>query len=97
MWLAPLKRQLSAPAAAAASAKNRLSNAGRAAGWARLPEAARDFNLLSVRMPAGGARLSGLQVWNYNKSPADAARGVKRMLVLAGGQGLGRASGDGNQ
>lgn len=80
MWLAPVKRQLSAAAAATASQRH-------AAQWAALPEAVQPYNLLSVRMPAGGAWLSGLRVWNYNKSPQDTARGVKRMLVLAGGFG----------
>ncbi|KAL4434260.1 hypothetical protein ABPG75_000701 [Micractinium tetrahymenae] len=85
MWLAPVKRQLSAAAAAAASASLRASHAGQGGSWAGLPEAAQAFNLLSVRLPAGGAWLSGLRVWNYNKSPADTSRGVKRMLVLADG------------
>ena len=93
MWLAPVKRQLSA--AAAASASHRASHAGQGSSFASLPEAAKAFNILSVRMPAGGAWLSGLRVWNYNKSAADTARGVKRMLVLAGEQGCTEAAGSG--
>lgn len=86
MWLAPVKRQLSTAAAAVAAASSRASVVGEGAGRASLPDAVQAFNVLTVRLPAGGALLSGLRVWNYNKSPADTARGVKRMLVLAGGQ-----------
>jgi len=84
MWLAPVKRQLSASAASAASSA--AGGTGHAVDWDTLPEAARPYNVLSVRLPAATA-LAGLRVWNYNKSPQDTARGVKRMLVLAGEAG----------
>lgn len=72
---------------------------------AALPEAVRQHNLVLIRLQASssssshgsggssgrGVLVSGLQVYNYNKSAADAARGVKRMLVLAGGTEPSRA------
>jgi hypothetical protein len=76
-WLAPLRRQLSgAVLAACASARPSPDRAS-------LPDAARAHNLLVLTLDQP-APLSGLRVWNYNKSAADTARGVKRMVVLAG-------------
>lgn len=84
MWLAPVKRQLSAAVASAASSTPAAR--GAAAAAAALPEAARAYNVLRVALPPGGAAVTNLRVWNYNKSATDTARGVKRMLVLAGGR-----------
>ncbi|PSC76354.1 N-methyltryptophan oxidase [Micractinium conductrix] len=83
MWLAPVKRQLSAAVASAASSTPAAR--GAAAAAAALPEAARAYNVLRVALPPGGAAVTNLRVWNYNKSATDTARGVKRMLVLADG------------
>jgi hypothetical protein len=90
MWLAPIKRQLSSAVVAAYQRQQQQqqqhdSDSSTGSGdRAALPEAARPFNLLTIRLPAG-SQVAGLRVWNYNKSPQDTARGVKRMLVLAGG------------
>ena len=86
MWLAPIKRQLSSTVVAAYQRHQQHGSDSFASNGDRepLPEAARPFNLLAIRLPAG-SQVAGLRLWNYNKSPQDTARGVKRMLVLAGG------------
>ncbi|KAI3438935.1 hypothetical protein D9Q98_001349 [Chlorella vulgaris] len=78
MWLAPVMRQLSA--AVVASCQRLRHSVDRSL----LPEAVSPYNLLLVGLEAAGP-VTGLRVWNYNKSPADTARGVKRMIVLADG------------
>lgn len=85
MWLAPIKRQLSSAVIAAYQRQQQHASSSSGGDRAPLPEAARPFNLLTIRLPAG-SQVAGLRVWNYNKSPQDTARGVKRMLVLAGGR-----------
>ena len=82
MWLAPIKRQLSS---AVVAAYQQHQQRGSGSDRLPLPEATRPFNLLTIRLPAG-SQVAGLRLWNYNKSAQDTARGVKRMLVLAGGR-----------
>lgn len=94
MWLAPIKRQLS-PAVLTACQKRQATAAvqhplAAAVDRSALPEATRPYNVLLLRLaPPGGTPVacSGLLLHNYNKSSQDAARGVKRMIVLAGGLG----------
>lgn len=50
-----------------------------------VPESLEQYNLLSVTLGEEAVPILGLRVWNYNKNPADTARGVKRCVVLAGG------------
>ena len=45
----------------------------------------RPFNLLALMLGEEPVPILGLRVWNYNKNPADTARGIKRCVVLAGG------------
>lgn len=95
MWLAPMRRQLSASVAAGAQRQRGAGSAALSIDRNALPDAARPYNALLLRLvpPAGGGSgggsvaVSGLRIWNYNKSPQDTARGVKRMVVLAGGAG----------
>lgn len=75
-----MRRQLSA--AVVASCQRLRHSVDRSL----LPEAVSPYNLLLVGLEAAGP-VTGLRVWNYNKSPADTARGVKRMIVLAGAPG----------
>lgn len=77
-----MRRQLSASVLAAAQ----RSNAGHV-DHAALPDASRPYNVLVVRLPPGGVHVTALRLHNYNKSAQDTARGVKRMVVLAGVQG----------
>lgn len=86
MWLAPVRRQLSASVAAACSRPARNPPIHRGA----LPEAAQPHNVLLLRLARPDASplpVWGLLIHNYNKNLHDTARGVKRMLVLAGGLG----------
>lgn len=105
MWLAPMRRQLSASVAAGAQRQRGAGGAALSIDRNALPEAARPYNVLLLRLvpPAGSngtgsgggsVAVSGLQIWNYNKSPQDTARGVKRMVVLAGGTGGCLGAGD---
>lgn len=76
-WLAPLRRQLSTTVLAG------FQRSPQAADRATLPEALRSSNLLTLSLE-GPMAVSGLRLWNYNKTAADTARGVKRMVVFAG-------------
>lgn len=90
MWLAPIKRQLSPTVAAACQRQQQQqqqAGGGGSGGFVdrgALPEAARPYNVLMVRLAPGGTHVAGLLLWNYNKNSSDTARGVKRMIVLAG-------------
>ncbi len=62
-----------------------------------VPETLRQYNLLVVTLGEEPVPVLGLRAWNYNKSAADTARGIKRCIVLAGagvrtgGRALGNA------
>jgi hypothetical protein len=49
-----------------------------------LPDSLKQYNALVVTLGQEPVPILGLRVWNYNKNPADTARGVKRCIVLAG-------------
>jgi hypothetical protein len=76
-WLAPVRRQLSATVLAS------FQRSPQAVDRTALPEVLRAFNLLALTLEAPAA-VSALRLWNYNKNAADTARGVKRVVVLAG-------------
>ena len=49
-----------------------------------IPDSLKDYNVLAVTLGEEPVSVLGLRFWNYNKSPADTTRGLKRCIVLAG-------------
>ncbi|GAB4816700.1 hypothetical protein N2152v2_003746 [Parachlorella kessleri] len=50
-----------------------------------IPDSLKDYNVLVITLGEEPVPVLGLRFWNYNKSPADTTRGLKRCIVLADG------------